>query len=62
MPFVRACAAFVIGINNAIVQELATLYMQGSYNLRMVVAGSQDSREFLKNAYIRVCTWLNRVY
>ena len=52
MPFVRACAAFVIGINNAIVQELATLYMQGSYNLRMVVAGSQDSREFLRMYYV----------
>ena len=58
MPDVRVCTAFVIGIDNAIVQEIAILYMQCSYPLRTAVAGGLH---LLKNEYIRVCQRLYMV-
>ena len=66
MPFERVCTAFVISINNAMVQEFAILYMQCSYPLRMALAGGQLSCSIYWKtstyAYVSCCTWLNRVY
>jgi hypothetical protein len=43
MPFVRAWTPFVIGIDNAMVQEFAFLYIQCIYPLKTALAGSQLS-------------------
>ncbi len=66
MPFVRAWTPFVIGIDNAMVQEFAFLYMQCIYPLRTALAGGQLSCSiFWKTctyAYVSVWTWFNSVW
>ena len=53
LPFVRACTPFVIGINNAMLQEFAFLYIQCIYPVRTALAGGQLSCSI----YWKTCTY-----